>query len=74
MQGRVRALEVRPVEFNAVLVCEIADSSGELTALFYGRKRIPGVEVGTMVRLHGPVGMRDGRPTMINPAYELVPD
>ena len=74
VQGRVRAIEVRPVEFNAVLACEIADSSGELTALFYGRKRIPGVERGTMMRLHGPVGMRDGRPTMINPAYELVPD
>jgi amino acid transporter len=74
VQGRVRTLEVRPVEFNAVLVCEIADSSGELTALFYGRKRIPGVERGTMIRLHGPVGMRDGRPTMINPAYEILPD
>jgi amino acid transporter len=72
VQGRVRTLEVRPVELNAVLACEIADSTGELTALFYGRKRIPGVELGTMIRLHGPVGMRDGRPTMINPAYEIL--
>jgi amino acid transporter len=73
VQGRVRTLEVRPVELNAVLVCEISDPSGELTVLFYGRKRIPGVEPGAMIRLHGSVGMRDGRPTMVNPAYEIMP-
>jgi amino acid transporter len=72
VQGQVRTLEVRPVEFNTVLACEVSDSSGELIALFYGRKRIPGVERGTMIRLHGPVGMRDGGLAMINPAYEIV--
>jgi hypothetical protein len=27
---------------------------------------------GSLVRLRGPVGIRDGRPVMINPAYEHV--
>ena len=72
VEGRVRAMEIRPVERNSVLACEISDSTGDLTALFYGRTRIAGVICGSIIRLRGPVGMRDGHPVMINPAYELV--
>ena len=33
VQGRLRAAEVRPVQHNNVLACEVADSTGELTAV-----------------------------------------
>ncbi len=72
VEGRVRALEIRPVEQNSVLALEISDSTGDLTALFYGRSHIAGVICGSTLRLRGPVGIRDGHPVMINPAYELV--
>jgi amino acid transporter len=72
VEGRVYAVEIRPVERNTVLATEIADSTGQLTALFYGRSHIPGVECGTRVRFRGQVGMRAGGPVMINPAYEIV--
>jgi len=72
VEGRVRVLEIRSVERNSVLACEIADSTGDLTALFYGRSRIPGLICGSRVRLRGPVGIKHGAPVMINPAYELV--
>jgi hypothetical protein len=72
VEGRVRSMEIRPVERSSVLACEIADSTGELTALFYGRSRIPGVICGARVRFRGPVGMRQGRPFMVNPSYELL--
>ena len=72
VEGRIRIVEVRPVERNCVLSFEISDSTGDLTAMFYGRVHIPGIEAGTMIRLRGNVGMRDGRPFMINPAYELL--
>jgi len=72
VEGRVYAVEIRPVEHNTVLAAEIADSTGQLTALFYGRSHIPGVECGARVRFRGQVGMRSGGPVMINPAYELV--
>jgi hypothetical protein len=65
-------VEVRSVEQNSVLAAEIADSTGDLTALFYGRSRIPGLMCGSRVRLRGAVGMKDGAPVMINPAYELL--
>ncbi len=72
VEGRVYAVEIRPVERNTVLAAEVADSTGQLTALFYGRSHIPGLDCGSRVRFRGQVGMRDGGPVMINPAYELV--
>ena len=47
VEGRVRVLEIRSVERNSVLACEIADSTGDLTAMFYGRSRIPGLMCGS---------------------------
>ncbi len=72
VEGRIFAVEIRPVERNTVLAAEIADSTGQLTALFYGRSHIPGLECGARVRFRGQVGLRDGGPIMINPAYELL--
>ena len=72
VEGRVRVVEIRSVERNSVLACEISDSTGDLTAMFYGRSRIPGLMCGSRVRFRGPVGIKGGAPVMINPAYELV--
>jgi hypothetical protein len=72
VEGRIFAVEIRPVEHNTVLAAEIADSTGQLTALFYGRSHIPGLDCGARVRFRGPVGLRDGGAVMINPAYELL--
>jgi amino acid transporter len=72
VEGRVHAVEIRPVERNTVLACEIVDSTGQLTAMFYGRSYIPGLNPGAKVRLTGPVGSRGREIVMINPAYELL--
>ncbi len=72
VEGRVHAVEIRPVEANTVLACEIVDATGQLTALFYGRSHIPGLDPGAKVRFTGQVGMRDNQAVMINPAYELL--
>ena len=72
VEGRVRAVEIRPVEKSSVLACEISDSTGDLTALFYGRSHIPGIVCGSRVRFRGSVGIRADGPIMINPAYELL--
>jgi amino acid transporter len=73
VEGRVRSVEIRPVERNSVLAYDIADSTGELTALFYGRSSIPGVICGSRVRFRGTVGIRADRPFMVNPTYDLLP-
>jgi amino acid transporter len=72
VEGRIRAVEIRPVERNSVLAAEISDSTGDLTALFYGRSHIPGIICGSRVRFRGSVGVRAGGLVMINPAYELL--
>jgi len=72
VEGRVHAVEIRPVERNTVLACEIVDSSGRLTAMFYGRSHIPGLNPGAKVRLTGRVGTRGAEAVMVNPAYELL--
>jgi amino acid transporter len=72
VEGKVRVMEIRPVERNSVLAVEINDSTGDLTAMFYGRSHIPGLICGARVRFTGSARIRGGQPVMINPAYELV--
>jgi amino acid transporter len=72
VEGRVHAVEIRPVERNTVLACEIVDATGQLTALFYGRSHIPGLDPGAKVRFTGQIGWRGGDAVMVNPAYELL--
>ncbi len=55
-----------------MFACTVADSTGELTALFYGRQHIAGVEPGVRIRLTGAFGIRAGAPVMINPNYVLL--
>ncbi len=73
VEGKVRAVEIRPVEQNCVFECTVTDGTGTLTAMFYGRTHIPGVEPGARLRLDGKVSMREDGPAMINPAYQLLP-
>jgi amino acid transporter len=70
--GRVHSVEIRPAGESCVLACTVADSTGELTALFYGRQHIPGLEPGVKICLNGAFGIRNGVPEMINPTYELL--
>jgi amino acid transporter len=72
VEGRVHSTEIRPVEHSCVLACLVTDSTGEITALFYGRTHIPGVEPGSRIQLHGRVGAGETGTVMINPAYELL--
>ncbi len=72
VEGRIRVVEIKPVERNSVLACEISDGTGTLTALFYGRSHIPGIVCSARVRFKGSVGIKEGHPVMINPAYELI--
>ncbi len=72
VEGRVRSVEIHPVENSYVFDATVADETGTLVAKFYGRRSIPGFEPGARVRLAGKVSMREGGPAMINPAYELL--
>jgi hypothetical protein len=70
--GRVHAIRIRPVGQSFILACTVTDDSGELTAMFYGRRHIPGIEPGTRLRLRGQVSVGSAGPIMANPAYEIT--
>jgi amino acid transporter len=73
VEGEVHTLQIQPVDHSSVLCCQVGDGTGELTALFYGRRHIAGIQPGCRIRLHGTVGRQsDGRLTMVNPTYELM--
>jgi amino acid transporter len=72
VEGRVHSVEIRPVNHSCVLACQVMDATGKITALFYGRTHIAGVEPGAKILLKGRVGVQDNNTVMINPAYELL--
>jgi hypothetical protein len=45
---------------------------GRLRVIWLGRRRVPGIDAGTEVRLDGMLAVRDGVPTMFNPRYEIL--
>ncbi|WP_113717553.1 single stranded DNA-binding domain-containing protein [Arthrobacter dokdonensis] len=46
--------------------------SHRLRLVWLGRRRVPGIDVGTRLRVEGMVSLRGGLPTMFNPRYEII--
>ena len=55
------------------LVIDPDDGSQVLVLVWLGRRKIRGIEPGTFLRATGRVCYREERPTIFNPAYELLP-
>jgi hypothetical protein len=70
--GTVRTVTLRPRAGVPALVAELYDGSGVLTVVWLGRRNIQGIEAGKMIRVHGRVAQRDGKPVVFNPSYELL--
>lgn len=67
--GVVRRLTLKPGEaFEAV----VSDGTGEVTAVWTGRSRVPGLGLGTRVTLEGVLGRDRDRVRMVNPRYEFA--
>lgn len=73
LQGRVRSVQSSSIAASPTYRVELCDESGGVFLLFYGRRRIPGLEPGALVRVRGRLGARDGYLAMSNPSYELLP-
>ncbi|MGZ4677301.1 MAG: OB-fold nucleic acid binding domain-containing protein [Acidimicrobiia bacterium] len=75
VEGTVRSLRTRPwTEGSASLECTILDATGGIELVFLGRRRIPGIALGTRIRATGRVGAHHDRLSLLNPVYELVVD
>jgi amino acid transporter len=71
VQGRVRTVQLGSTMGRSLEV-QIFDDTGGMRLLFLGRKQIPGLECGSVIRATGRVGRFRGHLAIANPAYELV--
>ncbi len=72
VEGRVRTVQVAALANSSVFTCELVDSTGTITALFYGRRHVPGIKPGAALRLNGRACQENGKLTIANPRYELL--
>lgn len=70
--GRVRAVRVPTSTISPNLECTLDDSTGRLTLVFWGRRKIAGVEIGACLAAEGTVQQYRGRLAMINPDLVLL--
>jgi len=49
-----------------------AEQRGRLRVIWLGRRRIPGIDAGTELKLEGMLTVREGMPTIFNPRYEIL--
>ncbi|TLM86662.1 hypothetical protein FDW83_02715 [Pseudarthrobacter sp. NamE2] len=82
-QGRIESITYVPADRSAAFSAIVSDSdparrgSGTSTrtrirVVWLGRRRVPGIEAGTELRLEGMLSRSAGMPTMFNPRYEIL--
>jgi hypothetical protein len=71
--GQVRVVETRPMSGTPVLEVTVADDTGGLRLLFYGRRSVPGIEPGARIVAEGMVTAHKGHLAICNPSYQLLP-
>jgi amino acid transporter len=70
--GRIRTVRVQPRAGVPSLECTIADGTGQLMAVFQGRRRVAGIEPGARVVVEGMVATRGHSAGMVNPLYWII--
>ncbi len=70
--GRVRAFRVQPWGGNVALECTLADETGSIAVVFFGRREIGGVRLGTIMSVTGVPGEHHGMRSILNPEYAII--
>jgi len=70
--GRIRSIRVQPRANVPTLECTLVDGSGGITVVFLGRRRVPGLNLGTRVLVEGRAGAHHGKLAVLNPEYTLL--
>ena len=69
--GEVRSVRIVPRSGADALEATIADGRGYVTAVFLGRRKIPGLSPGRRLTLEGVVNDNRGQRVIYNPTYTL---
>ncbi|MEU6645442.1 OB-fold nucleic acid binding domain-containing protein [Saccharomonospora sp. NPDC046836] len=70
--GRLRSVDLCPANGAATLEAELFDGTDEVTLVWLGRRRIPGIEPGRTIKVRGRMADRNGQKVLYNPYYELL--
>jgi|GEM_PF-75487 len=71
--GTVESIKLTPGANTCLLEVQISDGTSRITGVWYGRRHIPGVSLGTAMVLEGTVAATPKTFQIMNPAYELLP-
>jgi len=69
--GMVRRITVRPVQGFEALEVVLWDGTGDLSARWLGRRKIPGLALGSRLVVEGVTGRDHGELQMVNPTFEF---
>ncbi|HRW18067.1 MAG TPA: amino acid permease [Dermatophilaceae bacterium] len=72
VHGRVIATRLSAVAASPSYAVELADRTGHIQLLFYGRRRVHGIDPGVELVATGRVADLRGRRTIANPRYRIV--
>lgn len=71
--GRLRVVALQPCDSLCALIAELYDGTDAIDLIWLGRRSIAGIDAGRMMRASGRIALRDGRKTIYNPIYQLLP-
>lgn len=74
LHGTLQSVTLRPRGGVPALEAELYDGTGTAYVVWLGRRRIEGIRAGASMVVEGRLGVpAQGRRTMYNPAYALLP-
>jgi hypothetical protein len=71
VHGRVQAIRVEPLGGSPSLECTLVDETGGVSVVFFGRRQIEGITIGSSITVEGMAIDHHGRLAIVNPVYEL---
>ncbi len=72
MIGTLRSVQTNAKGCAGGVRAELFDGTDTVLLVWLGQRRIPGIDSGRMLRVHGRVGMlEDGSKAIYNPHYEI---
>ncbi len=72
ISGTIANMSVQPVDQTKWLEAELNDGSGTVTLIWMGRRSVPGIQAGTVLRAEGLISCSGKRRVIFNPRYQLL--
>jgi hypothetical protein len=72
MVGTLRSVEANAKGCAGGVKAELFDGTGTVTLVWLGQRKIPGIDSGRKLRVHGRLGkLENGAKAIYNPRYEI---